>query len=72
MRCAFIIKLEAKRKIKAASEFFIEREREREGSGKCKGGRVKSRRDIMPELSKTQAATNFKYDEGLRAFALTT
>lgn len=66
MRCAFIIKLEAKRKIKAANEFFMERE------GKCNGGRVKSRRDIMPELSKTQAATNFKYDEGLRAFALTT
>lgn len=33
---------------------------------------MKSRRDIMPELSKTQTATNFKYDEGLRAFALTT
>lgn len=29
VRCAFIIKLEAKRKIKAASEFFY-RERERE------------------------------------------
>lgn len=28
VRCAFIIKLEAKRKIKAASEFFIETERE--------------------------------------------
>lgn len=37
VRCAFIIKLEAKRKIKAASEFFIERERERGGEWKVQG-----------------------------------